>query len=484
MYTLQQSILLSHDAASELINSFLIIILTIAGIFTILTNRNCITKKTRDRALFTLWIVILLNINIGYISAIITLDYGIIPVSLIEPLQSWIPTFSLLWLTWLWAFPSVKDASPALKYIFLLASIFLLGAQIAAMFFPIFQASFLISYQHLLWLILQIATIIICFIALLIEQEKGWIYGLLFLTFHLIGLLPFASFFNWHLDTAGIMGISRTIAYALVPTVTYGMVYKQEDDKKNKDITQPTIASENIYTFPRRSAFQSWLELAIQNQEPLVKFALCKALAKTCLAEYCFLISANKKTNSIDIIAGYNNRRSQLIPESTHPVENDEFLTTIIQTKKYVSRMAKDIPNHLKDLQKNLGIKKNSNLLFLPLKPRGKEKSSFAFLLTSRITSWNKDHLLFLTKVTDELVRILQKNKEELHKRSENEMSIKEKEGLGNIENSIETPKQTIKRLKTELHLALDEYSRIRKLLEEKNFRTQNDFMDKYSNHG
>jgi hypothetical protein len=450
--------------------------LTTAGIFTILTNRNFITKKTHDRALFTLWIAILLNIV--YASAIITSDYGIIPVNLIEPLQSLVPTFSLLWLTWLWAFPSAKEASPALKYIFSLASIFLFGAQIAAIFFPIPQASFLISYQHLLWLILQITTIIICFIALLIEQEKGWIYGLLFLIFHMIGLLPFASFLDWQFNTSGIMGISKIIAYALVPTVTYGMVYKQEDDNTNTDITQPIIASENIFTFPRRSAFQSWLELAIQNQEPLVKFALCQALAKTCLAEYCFLISANEKTNSIDIIAGYNNRRSRLIPESTHPVENDEFLTTIIQTKKYVSRMTKDIPNHLKDLQKILSIKKNSNLLFLPLKPRGKEKSSFAFLLNSQKTSWNKDHLLFLAKATDELVHILQKSNAEFHERSENEMDIEEKEGIGNIENSIEIPQQTIKRLKTELHLALEEYSRIRKLLEERDFRSPNDFTD------
>ena len=112
-------------------------------------------------------------------------------------------------------------------------------------------------------------------------------------------------------------------------------------------------------------------------------------------------------------------------------------------------------------LQKSLG-------LFLPLKNPRNNKNAYAFLLTSRITKWGKNHLQYLTRVTNELVYILQIN---IRGKNMNQAVQGEENKVANLTDTIETSQKTIERLKKELALALEEYSHVRESLEKADYR-------------
>ncbi len=368
---------------------------------------------------------------------------------------------SLCSFVWVWSFPdhSFKNDLPLAIYIFMAFVLFILNLS----FRYIIQVSNF-NFSYLLLTLLTFISILFILAGLLVilfKHRNNWWAGILFSLFSIVGL---SSFFFNPTPPANLSSLLlfELTAYLFLPFLSGSLPHKIRPEINS---VQP-INEEMLIT---------WLKVIQTQGKTDIASDFLNAIRLTFYADDAILASSSKMKQSPEIIAmiGDDLKHSHLQKKE---VPLSLFESWFKKEKKgFILNKSDSFPAEVDSFLKTAGFEKPISLLFYLIPPSTNSDKQFALLFLSKKSHWNEQHLRCLETGKSELFPVLQNM--DVEKRSENGaqndlLGIKDISSLihqsKNHTNRLkESDSEKISRLESELKLALEEYDRVLKLLEE-----------------
>ena len=379
-------------------------------------------------------------------------------------LFSTIPLFiniSLCAFVWLWSFPdpSSKNDLPLAIYIFLAFILFTLDLS----FRYIIQVSN-INFSYLLLSLLTFISILFILTGLLVilfKHRKNWLAGILFSMFSIIGLS--SQFFNPSMPAnLSTLLFFELTAYLFLPFLSGIPPHKNRPEQN----TAQWINEEMLI---------AWLKLIQAQGKTDTTIDFLNAIRLSFSANDAILIGYSKVRQVPDIIAmiGDDLKNTFLQKNETDQLLSESWFKK--EKKGFIFNKGDVFPAEVDAFLKKAGFEKPVSLLSYLFQSSNNSENKFALIFFSKEFNWNEQHLHCLETGKSELLDILQNIAAE--KKSENGTQ-NELSGAKDVTSLIhqskdytgrlkESDAEKISRLESELKLALEEYDRVLKLLEE-----------------
>ncbi|MGZ6315838.1 MAG: ATP-binding protein [Anaerolineales bacterium] len=319
--------------------------------------------------------------------------------------------FSIIWVTWLWAFPEPSrpaDAGAALLSVFLVAvtgfALLTWGSRFAAQ-------SYNFSVDDLLWQAASIGLILIGGLTLLVRRPNGFGNGLAMLVILLLGHIGHLLF----QETGNYSGVIR-LAYVAAYPILLTLPQRFPAPAGTMAGISRAGASENGPAEQKRysadpKTIHAMLTLAAESSAPKVSQAIARAIAQTMLADLCFLVYLTDNRNQIVIASGYDLIREETLEGGNLKRASVPMLTNAIQRGRSLRLPASGTSADIKGLAEILGLPNPGNMLSVPILTADKESLGGVILLSPYSNRlWSAEDQAFLANIALSLVPIMQRS--------------------------------------------------------------------------
>lgn len=337
------------------------------------------------------------------------------PTASLPPLDRAFTLFSILWITWLWAFPEPSRPVDASATLFSL----LLGAAMALSLLTwppqSSRTTYNVTLDDLLWQIASIGLIFIGVLLLLIRRPNGYGNGLAVLS---IAFLGHAGHLAFHEDGnySGIIRLAYMAAYPILLTlpqrfpapVSLNRPQPTEADQA-KQAEMPVRERRRYSTDPK--TFHALLALAAETSAPKVSRAITRAIAQTMLADLCFLVYLTDNQNQLAIASGYDLIREENLESGSLNKAAIPMLSNALQRGRPLRLPASSTSTDIKGLGDMLGLSNPGHLLCAPIVTPEKDPLGGVILLSPYSNRlWTAEDQTFLTNITTSLVPVVQRS--------------------------------------------------------------------------
>ena len=450
----------------------ILVLLISANLITVHSNRKLISQATYRRAISS--VLLILGLELLFLMGLYLNFLGVLPFeTFLKSYFQFIFSFSALWIIWLWCFPlaSMKSDSPKFVFGMVLTLIFLI--QLFFAYVVKLVNIEIAAFANTIWFLTTLAILILGFVLLIINHHFNWFFGCIFTLIYLAGLLA-TQFFPGitQSQSNAILLFSQIIAFTVLPVLSKSFVYTTLTEEKQV-INNLPIASKKMTILPAQNVIQSWLSLAINNQDILIANEFLKCLALTFHADLALLLAPSNQQVDLNITSGFSINKSKLVFPLTIDRNINKFFEGYLNDDKPFYLSSVDyFPNDLKIFLNLIKVAQPVNILFFPIKLSVQSNNTIGILLFSSLLRWDKNHLDYLKYVQDEIVLIMQKifpGNVTIIQQSKNSFSLfdTEKKSIYSKIVHDETNDVKVLRLESELKLTLEEYARVQKLLEE-----------------
>ncbi|HUI89133.1 MAG TPA: ATP-binding protein [Anaerolineales bacterium] len=347
---------------------------------------------------------------------------GIInPTASLPPLDRAFTLFSLVWITWLWAFPEPSqpaDAAAALLSLLIAAA---MGLSLLTWAPQSSVTTYNLTIDDLLWQLASLGMIFIGALTLLIRRPNGYGNGLAVLGLACLGHFGRLAF---HEDGnySGIIRLAYMAAYPILLTlpqrfpvpVNLGTVAVNVsapvDKRANKRQEAPVQERRRYSTDPK--TFHALLALAAESSAPKVSQAITRAIAQTMLADLCFLMYLTEDKNQMVIASGYDLIREEGLEGGSLNKTSIPMLANAIQRGRPLRMPASSTSADIKGLSDLLGLQNPGNLLGVPITTPEKDSLGGILLLSPYSNRlWSAEDQAFLANIAISLVPIIQRSR-------------------------------------------------------------------------
>ncbi|HAF61948.1 MAG TPA: hypothetical protein DCK95_06440 [Anaerolineaceae bacterium] len=446
-----------------LVESLLLIIISAVMISLSKASRGHIHEKDLKRASNSFTIIIFLNI----ISIVLTIFQStqvlLFTEHFYQAFHQFIWSINLIVVGWLWIKPSQQTHYSIFKMIFICASLGFFILEVGQVVEFIFQPSEISVPYTIIWKTFQY---IVCFFLFFVNfGNTGNLFwsGLLFTLLHIVGL-GLDSITN--LPQSFNQNIAQLVAFLLSShTLLAISIDPAAMEQRSSDI--PIIFSENVAAIPNAEIIQSWLQADIQNEKHLLPFAFCKALARTFFADACLLIQINKP-DQLKIQCGYSiTADRQILPLQVSSLEN-----IVVQQRSVIFHETDSFPGWVKAIIKKTNQSKTRSVWYVPIEIIPQK---YYLLFLSCKVYWNEEHIAHFKRIQPYIAQFLWKY---LGSNQQSPLSNKKADAKSDnpyidLMQTVVDPSKDIEQLEEELKLALEEYNRIRNILEERGIGQQ-----------
>jgi signal transduction histidine kinase len=342
---------------------------------------------------------------------------GIInPTASLPPLDRAFTLFSIVWITWLWAFPEPTRSADAAAALLSL----LIGAAMGLSLLTWAPQSSVITYNgsvnDLFWQIASIGFIFVGALILLIRRPNGYGNGLAVLALIFLGHLGHLAF---HEDGnySGIIRLAYMAAYPILltlpqrfpaPVSINAPVEKPSKVKRTKPET-PIQERRRYSTDPK--TFHALLALAAESSVPKVSQAITRAIAQTMLSDLCFLMYLTDNKNQMIIASGYDLIREESLEGGSLNKNAIPVLANSLQRGRPLRMPASSTSADIKGLSELLGLQNPGNLLGVPIVTPEKDSIGGIILLSPYSNRlWSAEDQAFLANIATSLVPIIQRS--------------------------------------------------------------------------
>jgi len=348
---------------------------------------------------------------------------GIInPTASLPPTDRAFTLFSIIWITWLWAFPEPSrpaDAAAALLSL-------MIGAAWALSLLTWKPQSSLTTYNltldDLLWQIASLGAIFIGALILLVRRPNGYGNGLAVLVLislghlgHLVGHLAFHEDGNY----SGIIRLAYMAAYPILltlpqrfpaPVSMEAVSVTSPPEKPAKKKTDAPVQERRRYSTDPKT-FHALLALAAESSAPKVSQAITRAIAQTVLSDLCFLMYLTDNKNQMIIASGYDLIREEGLEGGSLNKNSIPMLASAMQRGRPLRLPASSTSADIKGLGELLGLPNPGHLLAVPIVTPDKESIGGVILLSPYSNRlWTAEDQAFLTNIATSLVPIIQRS--------------------------------------------------------------------------
>ena len=441
-----------------IIESLLLIIISLGMISLLHSSRTHIHEKDLTRSTNSFFIVIFLN-TIAIVLWISQLfDVFLFQEHFYQAYYQLKWSISLISIGWLWIKPSQQSHYSIFKRIFLSTSFILFVLEAGQIIELIFRSSSLAVPYTIIWAVFQnIVGLFLFFVQLENTGSLLW-SGLLFTVLHIIGLGlgPVTD-----LPQTFLQNITQIIAF-LLSSHTLLAVSLDQAALKHVSTEEPVLLSENVAAIPNTEIIRSWLQVHHNNEEIVLPFALCRALAATVFADACFFIRV-EESDRVKIKCGYSiSSNRQILPTQVISPEK-----VVVQQRSVIFHEMESFPAWIKAIIKKAGFSKIRSVWYVPI---GIMPSKYYLVFISRNVYWTEQHIVYLKQIQPYVDQVIWKYIDA--NRSAPQSIYQENQNSSNpYLNLMRTETDSdheIEVLEEELKLALEEYNRIRNILEER----------------
>lgn len=438
--------------------SAFLIIISFTSLSLCSSTKHQIHKKDLKRAKTTFTSVILLNLLI-LLQHLLPLPFS---ESLEAALQQAVWSLNLILVGWLWIKPSQQPQFVLFQKVFILTTIglFLLHSA-QAIEYLLGNSQTTIPYT-LIWKIFHYIVCIFLFFAYLQHKGKTLWASALFVILHVLSL-DINHFFIIPFTFA--QGFFQLIAFLLSSQIFLVLALDKTELKRHTHST-PLILSENFAAIPDSGLVQAWLQSNLHDQYAIPPYSLCKALAKTFHADACLIIQILESKTAIKVVCGFTLKKDVQISPRTVALPEE----IVIQKRSVLYHEPDPFPAWLKLTMLKVNLSHSRSAWYIPLKI-GTERMYMLFL--SQNLYWDDEHILYFKGLIPHVVQILHNFlSEEPAPLPAPKSAPSSNPFLDLMQSEIDYHKD-ITQVEEELKLALQEYNRIRKILEERGIGQQ-----------
>ncbi len=316
--------------------------------------------------------------------------------------------FSIIWVTWLWAFPEPSrpaDAAAVLLTLFLVA---VTGLALLVWAPRSASQTYNRSIDDLLWQAASIGLLLIGALILAVRRPNGFGSGLAMLGIFLLGhvghlLIPESGSYS------GIIRIAYLAAYPILLTLPQRfpapMALPAPSAKEEKRATEQKRYSAEPKTI------HALLALASESSAPKVSQAITRAIAQSMLADLCFLVYLTDNKNQVVIAGGYDLIREENLEGGNLKRSSVPMLTNAIQRGRALRLPASGTSADIKGLSEVLGLPNPGSVLSVPILTPEKESLGGVILLSPYSNRlWSAEDQSFLANIASSLVPIIQRS--------------------------------------------------------------------------
>ncbi len=340
------------------------------------------------------------------------------PTSILPPMDRAFIAFSLVWITWLYAFPEPNRVADTTVTILSLFVITALGLSLVSWRMQITSLSYNQTVDDWFWQIGCLALTLLGIAILLIRRPDGVWYGLLFL------LLGFAGHLVHLLNPtdgnySGIVRLTYVAAFPILLTLpqrfgipTQSAVVEPETSPRPASSRQDTIGRRErrrYSTDPK--TFHALLAVAAESNPTKMSQAVTRAIAQTMLADLCFMIYLTDNKNQMLIAGGYDLIREDQLEGGSLSKSAIPMLANSLQRGRPLRLPSSSTSADIKGLGDILGLTSPGHLLCVPIITPEKETLGGILLLSPYSDrTWSAEDQAFLVNIANSLVPIIQRN--------------------------------------------------------------------------
>ena len=342
------------------------------------------------------------------------------PTASLPPLDRAFTLFSIVWITWLWAFP--EPSRPADAGAILLSLLIAAAMGLSLLTWP--PQSSLTTYNatidDLLWQIASLGLIFLGALTLLIRRPNGYGNGLAVLALIFLGHLGHLAF---HEDGnySGIIRLAYMAAYPILLTLPQRFpapfnvgeatvkVSAPAEKRIKKQQEAPVQERRRYSTDPK--TFHALLALAAESSAPKVSQAITRAIAQTMLSDLCFLIYMTDNKNQMIVASGYDLIREESLEGGSLNKNSIPMLANAMQRGRPLRMPASSTSADIKGLSDLLGLQNPGNLLAVPMITSEKDSIGGVIVLSPYSNRlWSAEDQAFLANIAISLVPIIQRS--------------------------------------------------------------------------
>jgi signal transduction histidine kinase len=387
----------------------IVLIFSIAGALSgaIHFLRSSQFPQTR-RTVFGLTILLVLQ-SVLFIASALVLRGSLDPKTVLPPLDRAVTLLSLVWITWLWAFPEpVRLADSATVLLSMLVLAFF-GLTLV-FWVQNHAAGFNTSIFEMLWQGFSLAVVLLGILALSMRRPNGWGNGLamLLLAFsgHLLTLI-------WRMD-GDFPGFVRLTQMAMFPILLTLVQRFPDSASVRKSVVKVDSSTEERTTERRRystdpKTLHALMSLAAEVNTDKIACAMTRGIAQAMLADLCFLLTL-AEDKSLSIACGYDLIREEKLEGMPINKELIPMLANAIQRGRPLLLPASSTSSDIKSLVQILNLSNPGHLLSAPITSRERGPMG-AILILSPYSNrlWNTDDQAYLSNVSTLFIPILER---------------------------------------------------------------------------
>jgi signal transduction histidine kinase len=333
-----------------------------------------------------------------------------VPESYLPVVDRAVSIFSLVWIIWLWAFPSRKTwadiLTGCLSIVTIAGLVFYLNAWMSAPSDLPFNSSNLAPA----WDLSAIFLVLLGSLYLIVKRPTGWGRGLGMLLLLGLGHLADLTFLPTAGNYSGMVRLAQMAAFPMLLTMTQRYILIP--------IAPPRIPGPRFLGPERRrysadpKTIHTFLKLAMESDSQKIYPVIAHAIGQAMLSDAILILSTPDPAGVIKILGGYDLVREDFIENLSFSKETAPLIASAIQFFKPLPLPSGHTTTaDIKTIAGILSLDNIGNLLVVPFR-REHQSIGGAILLFSPYSDriWSDEDQAYLTSISEDVAQILQRS--------------------------------------------------------------------------
>lgn len=345
------------------------------------------------------------------------------------PLDRAATAFSLVWIIWLWCFPTPSRSGDAVTVVLSLAVIVMGLFTYSSWTQTDPGIAFNGTWYDWGWHIFSLAVTFLGLLILFIGRPPSWGTGLAVLGLIMAGYVASLLTARPEGYLSGVVRLAQLCAYPLLPVLAHRMVRPAEPET-------PARTDERRGAEPR--LVLAWMQAAAESDPQRLSSSLSRAVGQSMLADMCFILAAPDQRDRWVLMGGQDLVTDEDLPLVAFQSENIPNLSAALLRGRStrLPQPGQPEPIDLATLGESFGLDDAASLLAAPLINNGKVLGGVVLLSPYSNRDWTPDEQSQLMSVAEGLVPVLQRaatggapapqSKESEDLRRENELLLNE----------------------------------------------------------
>jgi signal transduction histidine kinase len=315
--------------------------------------------------------------------------------------------FSLIWIAWLWVFPTSSRTADILTGLLNLGVVVLGLFTYTQWLLEDPGLAFNSSWQDWTWALVSLGVVVLAMILMLFRRPENWGVGMGMMTLNLAGLLAHLFLPRTGDDFSGYLRVAQLAAFPLLPSLL------ARAPRPLQAVPRPVIERSSKEVRPADlQTVHAWLNLTLQTDPAQTSADVAHAVAQTMQADLCLIASAPAgETNSVIVQGGYDMLREENLPGYILDQARLPAISTALAKGKPLRIIASETqPPDLTGLGITLGLTEVGNVLLIPLLNNNVPWGGLLLLSPYSKRVWSTDDQTYLSSETESIVQVLRRS--------------------------------------------------------------------------